>query len=215
MNVKKKQKKKWIIAAVAVFFLAAGIWYVLQTSYGIGQEKDVIELSEVLEPLTASVTMTPAPLPCEEAKPEIVIYLCGAVKTPGIYVLPEESRLYEAVVMAGGLLPEADEAYHNLARKITDGERIYILSREETKALTAEVKTSGEEGKTVSDTLLNLNTATAEQLTSLSGIGEAKAAAIVEYRSKVGKFKSVEEIKNVSGIGDAMFERIKDKITVK
>ena len=215
MNVKKKQKKKWIIAAVAVFFLVAGIWYVLQTSYGIGQEKDVIELSEVLEPLTASVTMTPAPLPCEEATPEIVIYLCGAVKTPGIYVLPEESRLYEAVAMAGGLLPEADEAYHNLARKITDGERIYILSREETKALTAEVKTSGEEGKTVSDTLLNLNTATAEQLTSLSGIGEAKAAAIVEYRSKVGKFKSVEEIKNVSGIGDAMFERIKDKITVK
>ena len=215
MNVKKKQKKKWIIAAVAVFFLAAGIWYVLQTSYGIGQEKDVIELSEVLEPLTASVTMTPAPLTCEEAKPEIVIYLCGAVKTPGIYVLPEESRLYEAVAMAGGLLPEADEAYHNLARKITDGERIYILSREETKALTAEVKTSGEEGKTVSDALLNLNTATAEQLTSLSGIGEAKAAAIVEYRSKVGKFKSVEEIKNVSGIGDAMFERIKDKITVK
>ena len=214
MNVKKKQKKKWIIAATAVFFLTAGVWYVSQISYGTGQEKDVAELSGVLEPLTVPVTMTPVPSP-QEAKKEIVIYLCGAVKTPGIYVLPEESRLYEAVAMAGGLLPEADEAYHNLARKITDGERIYILSQEETKALTAEVKKSGEEGKSVSDTLLNLNTATAEQLTSLSGIGEAKAAAIVEYRSKVGQFKSVEEIKNVSGIGDAMFERIKDKITVK
>ena len=107
---------------------------------------------------------------------------------------------------------------YNLARNISDGERIYIVSVSETKQLSAEHKVTGEEGATSTETgealVINLNTATVKQLMELPGIGEAKATAILEYRKKVGRFTATEEIMNVSGIGEAMYEKIKDKITV-
>ena len=119
--------------------------------------------------------------------------------------------------MAGGFSAEADPTYHNLARYLEDEERIYILTYAETKELTVQEKAEGEEGaEEISvGTLINLNTATKEQLTTLPGIGEARAESILEYRAKVGAFTDIEEIMNISGIGEAMFAKIRDKITVK
>jgi len=219
MNRKTKNRIK--IAAVAVFFLIAGIcFFVWNTSAKAKETKE--ELPSVL-----SVTQTELPeeniLPEEsgtdpEMQEEVVVYVCGAVNTPGVYILPLGSRLYEAVDFAGGLSENADASYHNLARYISDGERIYILSLEETKELSVIRQAAGEEstGSNASENgPVNLNTATLEQMMTLPGIGEAKAKDILEYRTKIGQFTSAEEIKNVSGIGDAMFERIKDKITVE
>lgn len=212
----RKTKKYVKTALVLIFFLGAGVWYFFFGRSSLEKQKTDTELTSILD--TVEPEAVPDELFEEVAPEEVVVYVCGAVNAPGIYTLPDNSRLYEAVTMAGGFSSDADPAYHNLARSITDGERIYILSVTETKELSAKLKVSGEEGAGQAfsqNGILNLNTATAEQLMELPGIGEAKAAAILSYRAKIGQFTDIEEVMNVSGIGEAMFEKIKDKITVK
>ena len=220
----RKNKKRITTVLMVVFFLAGGLWYLVTTGGFTGEQQEQMEITGVLDTIgTKQLSATPIlsqelPEEVPEQKEELVVYVCGAVNEPGIYTLPKESRLYEVIALAGGFSSEADPAYHNLARGIADGERIYILSYAETKALTMSQQVEGELGENSSQEqkfLVNLNTATAEQLTSLPGIGEAKAANILAYRKKVGQFTDIEEIMNVSGIGEAMFEKIKDKITVK
>lgn len=223
----KKRKKQITTAIIFLFFLAGGLWYGITTG-GFFAQKDTTKLVGVLSTgqpeavsatpeLSGGITQT-AGTEGPESETELVVYVCGAVNQPGIYTLPADSRLYEAITLAGGFSAAADPAYHNLARVLSDGERIYILSAAETKELTVSQQVEGETGGNSAGTetaLLNINTATAEQLTALPGIGDAKAASIVEYRLKIGKFTAIEELMNVSGIGEAMFEKIKDKITVK
>lgn len=214
----RKRKKQAVTVAVLLFFLAAGIWYYFQGSKIVKQSKTDTEMTGVSDILASEVPAT-VPLQQEESEPEEwIVYVCGAVECPGIYSLPVNSRLYEAIRMAGGFSKEADPAYHNLARSIEDGERIYILSSSETKALTTEQQVAGEEGAAdaaQTNGLINLNTATAQQLMTLPGIGEARAADILAYRAKIGQFTDIEELMNVSGIGEVSFGKIKDKITVK
>ena len=154
----------------------------------------------------------------EKEIPMVYIYVCGAVELPGVYCLSQGSRLYEAVEMAGGLTGDADETCLNMARAIADGEQIVILTQEETTLLRASgtypVGDSGQD-TTAGDTgLVNINTATVAELTSVSGIGESRAQAIIAYREKNGSFQSIEEIKKVEGIKDGLFSKIKDKIRI-
>lgn len=219
----RKTKKRIGIAAVLLFFLAAGVWYVFLGKEILKKQSNEKELVSVLNVPEADVTVAATLEPADsgvsgESESNLIVYVCGAVNKPGIYTLPVHSRLYEAITMAGGFSPEADTSYHNLARSITDGERIYIRNTKETEELALEQQVAGEEGATtdISETgMINLNTATMELLMELPGIGEAKAGAIIEYRNRIGAFTDIEEIKNVSGIGDAMFEKIKEKISVK
>lgn len=170
----------------------------------------------------------------EDAEPEqtVVVYLCGAVENAGVYELPQGSRVVDAIRMAGGLSLMADETCVNQARVLADGEQIYIWTMEEREAYqkgesvtlpetpsgTSSVsKTSSAGTGTAVQTgndRINLNTAGQEELTALPGIGAAKAAAIVAYRQEHGGFSAAEELKNVSGIGDATYEKLKDRITV-
>ncbi len=135
----------------------------------------------------------------------IVVHVCGAVREPGIYRLPEGSRVYQAIEKAGGELAEADTDSLNLARPLKDGERVYVPYRGENTE-TGSDKTNGR---------INLNRASSGDLESLPGIGEELARRIVEYRKKHGPFLSVEEVLNVEGIGKKKFESIKDKICVE
>lgn len=160
-------------------------------------------------------------------EPQLVIcvHLCGAVTAEGVYRLPEGSRLIDGVTAAGGFLTTADTSYHNLAARLSDGQKVYIPTKEETKDVSVEERTVLSEGTDPEKTGLkpgnaapakvNINTAGVEELTTLSGIGESKAKSIIQYREKVGAFQRIEELKNVSGIGDAMFERVKEEITVE
>lgn len=221
----RNNKKRITMLAVILLFLAGGAWYFAENGIFFGAQESTDSLNSVFESVQKENTVTPTAekedfLEQETLESErLVVYICGAVNQPGVYELSADSRLYEAVTLAGGFSPEADAAYHNLARNLSDGERIYILSTAETKLLTTGQQVAGEEGKqedsSGSETKINLNTATAEQLTSLPGIGEAKALAILEYRKNAGGFANTEEIMNVSGIGEAMYEKIKDKIMVK
>lgn len=214
----RKRKKQIIGVIIFLFFLTAGLWYYVQGSTLFEQRKITTEITGVLDTLENEAFITQSPIQETSETEKLVVHVCGAVENPGIYMLPTGSRLYEAVTMAGGFSEEADSAYHNLARVIEDGERIYILTSSETKELTAEQQVMGESGLNASlqsNGLINLNTATIEQLMTLPGIGEARAADILSYRTKIGQFTDIEELMNVSGIGESRFEKIKDKITVK
>ena len=145
----------------------------------------------------------------------IFIYVCGAVREPGVYVLPEGSRVYEAIRMAGGMTPEANEAFVNQARVLVDGEQITVFTKEETEGLDPETfEYDVPAADPVSQGKININKATAEELKSLSGIGEAKALAIIEYRETNGAFRETADIMKVSGIGEALYNKIKDDIDV-
>lgn len=140
----------------------------------------------------------------------IYIYICGAVNTPGVYQLPGNSRVCDAVAAAGGMTEEADLTHVNQAKLLTDGEQITVLSKDEAAGTQPGTAVSAD-GETA---LININTADEKVLQELSGIGETKAAAIVEYRESNGAFRTIEEITKVSGIGQGLYDRIRDKITV-
>lgn len=222
-------KKYLIIASIFVFFLVSGFWYFLQEDKGITKEQvpssvfsqtqqqdntlkeedSIQEKSQLKDSLTEEGT--------KETEAFIFVYVCGAVKNTGVYSLVEGDRLYMAIELAGGFTEEAAKEYHNLARMVEDGERIYILTKKELEELSIEEQIAGELGvdAIAQQQVVNLNTADVEELTTLPGIGESKAKLIIEYRTKVGKFKSIEELMNISGIGEAMFEKVKDKVTIE
>lgn len=158
-------------------------------------------------------------VPYEEREAQMVyVYLCGAVLMPGVYRLEGGSRLYEAVEMAGGLAADADDTCLNMAREIVDGEQIVVLTQEETALLRESggypTGDMGQQTSAMVSGLVNINTAGVAELTTVSGIGESRAQAIIAYREKNGAFRSIDEIKKVEGIKDGLFSKIKDFITI-
>ncbi len=149
------------------------------------------------------------------------VYICGAVNTPGVYEVTQNARLYEVIEAAGGLTEDAAEASVNQAREIVDGEMVRILTQEEAAKdgleEAGERTETGVDGEAAqdSDGRIDLNLATAAELMTLSGIGQSKADSIIRYREKNGAFSSVEEIKQVEGIKEGVYNRIKDHIKVK
>ena len=148
-----------------------------------------------------------------ENKNHIYVYLSGEVESPGVYKLENEARLYQAIELAGGMTKNAQKEYLNLAETVYDGQQSHILSKKEYKK-SQEQDTDIVQNTDSDNALININTATPEELQSLSGVGETRAKAIIEYREKNGKFQTIEDIKNVSGIGDSTFENIQNDITV-
>ena len=151
-------------------------------------------------------------------KSGVYVYICGEVANPGVYELSEDSRIYEAVDAAGGFTENAARESINLASKVSDGMQITIYNKEEAASLpaggTSAGKNSGQDQMSGSSSLVNLNTATKEELMTLKGIGESKAEDIIRYREKSGGFKTIEDIMKISGIKEAGFQKIKDSITV-
>lgn len=133
----------------------------------------------------------------------VYVHVCGCVKNPGMYRLQEGDRVDAAIKSAGGFTGDADEKSVNLARLLEDGTQIEVLSRSVTK----EKNTSG-------DKRIDLNLAGIEDLMTLSGIGESRALAIIAYREEHGGFRSVEELKEVEGIGEGIYRKIKNAIKI-
>lgn len=233
----KKKKMKLILAACFVVFCGVGYLGIrvrsreqillekaseetmafTEAGDGIAKlpEKNEAETTEGSQTAQeASTLMTDTP------DKQVHVHVCGAVAKEGVYALSEGSRVADGIAAAGGFSEEADTTYHNLAARLFDGQKIYVPTRTETEELSVPERTgaadAGGTDKEVSgekvSKKVNLNTAGVEELMTLSGIGEAKAKSIIQYREKVGPFQSIEEIKNVSGIGDAMFERVRESI---
>ncbi len=168
--------------------------------------------------------------PEEEAEKEILaepaciwVDVSGAVARPGVYELPENARVFEAIEAAGGFLEQADAQWMNQAATLTDGEKILVYTKEETEAFKAQGMTSEEASarqesaapKEETKGKVNLNTATLEGLQEIPGIGEVRAKAIVDYREENGLFGSIEAIQEVPGIKGKTFEKIRNYITTE
>ena len=144
----------------------------------------------------------------EPVSGSVFVYVCGAVHAPGVYELPDGSRVFEALEAAGGLTEEADEKCLNQAELLRDGQQITVYTEEEAELIPSAT------GETAGTGKINLNTAGKESLMTLPGIGEAKAEAILQYREKNGCFLNIEEIMQIEGIKEKVFEKIKDLIEV-
>src|SRR5215470_2705054 len=137
----------------------------------------------------------------------IVVAVSGRVQHPGLVRLPAGSRVADAIDAAGGVLPGTDTSTLNLARKLTDGELITV-------GVAAPVGSSPGASDASAGGLVNLNTATAEQLEALPGVGPVLAQRIIDYRDQHGGFTSVDQLRQVSGIGDAKFNDLKNRVTI-
>ncbi|EAG3840498.1 ComEA family DNA-binding protein [Listeria monocytogenes] len=142
---------------------------------------------------------------------EVYIDIKGAVRTPGVYKLPMDARIQDVVKIAGGLTAEADSSKLNLAEKLKDEMSIYVYKKGEEGPTTQGANT--EEASTGS-AKINLNSATKDDLQQVPGIGESKATAIIEHREKEGLFQTIEDLKNVSGIGEKTVEKLKEYLDV-
>lgn len=194
----------------------------------IGATRERVNAIDIEEELKVTTTI--------KVEKNIFVDVKGAVKKPGVYEVKENSIVNDCIKLAGGITSSGTLSNINLSKKVTDEMVIYVFKKSEitTSAkneipCTTEVieinncpiitdnQTSNNDNKGTTtnaiDKKININTATKEELTTLTGIGESKANSIIEYR-KTNQFKSIEELKNVSGIGDALYESIKDSITV-
>lgn len=154
-----------------------------------------------------------------DAEETICVYVCGAVEDPGVVEIFADSRVEDALVAAGGFAENANRTCVNLAAWVTDGQMIYVPAEEEMNAGQStweQVQVAGISSSAINeDGLVNINTAGTEQLCTLPGIGQKRAADIIAYREENGFFETCEDIMHVPGIKSGLFEKIHDKITVE
>ncbi len=231
------KKSRFITIAICLLFVALSGFFYLKSSaggtksYGMdlaaAEEDGAVPRKEeaaAKDEAAGADSHTSGPKKVDQGASEgsVTVFICGAVKKPGVYSFDVGGRLCDAVKRAGGFKKSAAATSSNLARLLQDGEQITILTKKQYKkelkgqsgtslAPAAEGYASGNAGG--GDGRININSASKEELMQISGIGESKADAIIEYRS-LSPFKAVEDIKNVSGIKDGIFNSIKDKITV-
>lgn len=246
MNILQRNTIKFAI--IAAVMLLAGVCYRCSREPAVEPrmtEENVLILSS--SPEEAAVTGTsdsgkydlPETLTNEEygileetpeqvvlERPSCFVHICGAVKAPGVYELPQGSRIYQAIDTAGGFLPEADQSFLNLAQQVADGMKITVFTSREAETASGDQgivysgNGSGNWGDsspnsgTAEKAKVNINTAGKEELMTLRGIGASRAEDIIAYREKHGSFQKIEDIMKVSGIKDAAFEKIKEDITV-
>ena len=173
--------KKQIILLGIVVLILLGCTACKSTSY-LEKQSD-LSSEDTSEDATDSADTTEE----TEKKTEIYVQISGAVADPGVYTFPADSRVYELIEAAGGLLPEAYDVSLNQAERLSDGQKIHVYTKEEA----AEGLAPTEESSSTSDGKVNINTASVEELTSLKGIGQTRAESIVAYRQENGAFAAV------------------------
>lgn len=208
-------KTKIIIAVGAIIIaITVGIYF-----YKTTKDNSEIEITE--DNLTTNTAVENSNETVEENN-TIVVHITGEVNYPGVVVLKEGARVVDAIEAGGGETDEADLSSLNLAYMLSDGEKIYVPNKEETsqeREYITSAKADSEQSEngaksTGTNFKININTAKKEELTQITGIGDSTAKKIIEYRTQNGKFKSIEDIKNIPGIGDSKFNAMKEEITV-
>lgn len=227
--------RKQLIFIFLVIILIGGGFSIYQFSY---QKKRTVQ-KKIL--LSSKKTSNIKKVNQKEKVEEEIYYkvdIKGEVQNPGLYTLKEGSRVSDVIELAGGLTINGDTSVINLSKKISDEMVIIVYSKEEVRNFSVTKEREKEvinqcqnsyegiindgcinpdersDSHSPENTMISINTATAEQLQTLTGIGAEKAKGIVNYREEHGNFQNIEEIKNVNGIGDSIFDKIKDYITL-
>lgn len=223
--------KKYFLLIIMFLLSLTSLGFSLYNTYYLSNQYSKETVTQTDNPLEESRKEETKEL---ESIPEEKYYvdIKGYVKKPGVYEVSKTSIVNDCLKLAGGLLKNADTTTINLSKPVSAAMVIYVPKKNEviksttdkTTTTTTEIPNNAaipDSSNTSSDTSsatlnlkINLNTASKEELTKLSGIGEAKAQDIIDYRNTNGSFKTIEEIKNISGIGDALFAKIKDNIIV-
>ena len=218
-NLNKKQKI--IVISILVFMVIVIIFYLYKT-LGTLNTSDFSEENYIFEDDVEFKNETSNEIVTEsEDTHEILVHISGQVKSEMVVTLPEGSRIKDAVDAAGGLKKEADLTNINLAYILEDGEKIYIPKKGEeiedsiTSSKSVETSSSITSSVASKSSKININKATQSELESIPGIGPSTALKIINYREENGKFSSIEDIKNVSGIGEVKYSKMKDYITIK
>lgn len=224
-NIIKKYNVYIKVAVLAIIIGVCGILYCIHKNFNNNNNDITIDISkqnntekQILEKETQTQQTNTSEIVKESELAtvnQIYVHICGSVNNSGVYMCDSNSRLFEVIELAGGFTQEADETYLNLVEKISDGQRIYVPSKEE--VLTGNIENisqvnNNQAQSNIATSLININTASKEQLMTLPGIGEAKALDIISYRSTNGNFKNIEDIKNISGIKESAYSKIKDLI---
>lgn len=222
--------KKIILVVCGLFILLSGLLYMnsnyireylsdndIKTEVLLSSESDDNKHQNMLQSGQDTTTASDnAKKNIQNAK--VVVYICGAVKKPGVYKFEKGSRVNDAINAASGFSRNAAKTAINQARVLKDGEQITIPTLKQLHKQTLKNKHNAEQSDTDSlkkeNGLININTASASELTSLSGIGQSRADAIIEYRESNGKFKDTSDIMKISGIKEGIFNKIKNKISV-
>lgn len=207
-------ERKWVLAllvlAVIVGFNGISGWVK-------AQGETVLEASESADGTTeaspqGTVETTPSEAPQEASM--MTVHICGAVAVPGVFQVPEGSRVNDVLEMAGGFTPKADTISANLAELVTDGQQIVIYEKDASSASPLKspgVKPAAQPSPEAA-LPVSINKGSLEALMLLDGIGEKTAQKIIDYRKAQGGFKTIEELKNVPGIGDKKFDAIKNDV---
>lgn len=203
-ELSEKQRYRCVLILVLCILFISGCGREDSFSLILSDESTYTEIGELPQNLEEDT----------EEKKRIYVYVCGAVQNPGVYELEEGSRIFQAVDVAGGLSEDAILQSVNMARIAEDEQRIYIPSKkdmvlEENSDFFMEEQEAFPDGKT------DINSADLQQLMELTGIGETRAKAILEYREEHGKFSSTDEIMRVQGIKEGTYAKIKDEIVVR
>lgn len=228
---KNDKKIKLKIVGIAVFLLLAFGFFLVEKAGN--DEGSVIVQDGSGHPVSATSSALDEEKKQEKQEAaEIFVHVDGQVKTPKIAILKDGSRVFEAIDAAGGLTELADTKLLNLAAKLRDGDKLYIPAAGEQPAVgtgstgsagTAEglgsgygygINAAGSGGANGSNGLVNINTASSEELQTLTGVGPSTASKIIDYRNSEGGFTAKEDLKNVSGIGDKTYQKFVDKICI-
>lgn len=184
-------REKIVVGAIVLLLITGAAWRAISPP---------VSRSGLVQTGQAELQQSP-----EEKTPELItVHIVGAVSSPGIYQLPAGSRVYQLLELCGGFSAEADQETLNQARPLMDGEQIQIMRTGESPQLNS----SGSASK------ININRATADELTALPGIGAVRAGQIVDHREKNGYFDDIQEIMDVGGIGEKTFKNIAELITI-
>lgn len=201
-----------IVAMAAIAIITIGLYIAKQTN-----EDEYIYYENIETENQEAVGKEGADY--EEDKEMITVHITGEVNYSGVVILKAGDRVVDAIEAAGGETAEADLNKLNLAYILNDGEKIYIPNKNQTSENEEYITSGIGEGITNTNngatSKININSATAEELTQLPGVGEATANKIISYRQENGKFQNIEDLKNVPGIGNSKFENIKELISVK
>lgn len=222
------KQEKWItVFLCAALVLGAGIFYLHAENTAQEQKTGFVSGSAAVgnavdasrAPETAGADHAAENQADPKGGPaEYAVYICGAVKHPGVYHFADRTRVCDVIEAAGGFKKNASATSVNQARYIEDGEQIQILTRKQEKSKRLQIDNDAsaaeKDNKTTASALVNINQATEAELMTLPGIGQSKAKAIIDYRTQNGSFESSRDIMKVAGIKEGVYEQIKDSITV-
>ena len=201
------------IFIITIFFMCTFCACSKETQVMLEESETYLQESQF-----ASVTETSVEVSSSESGSTIFVHVCGQVNAPAVYEFEKGARVVEAIEKAGGFMENAATDYLNLAKVLTDGEKIYVPDKEEALGLNP-VNVDTAQGNVAdakdTNTKVNINTASKEELLSLKGIGDSRAQDIINYRTENGKFAAIEDIMKVPGIKQGAFNKIKDNIRVE